>query len=198
MVNIETWFSFYVPRNILINCWLLSSSLSILQLIEWLASCHPLAFLISSVTFIEFWDSWHLYLDSLHVYRGHCSASESHDGIICRSSPLSHLGPIQGLVLEAAFVLALLQGGAITHLGLGRRSWRRHFGYLLWLGQGRRRLLLDGGDIGVVIDGLQLRDGGKLGRVVIGQTPGRGGASLKIIGLDPVQRLDSTFFAKYA
>ena len=136
-----------------------------------------------------------IYLDSLHVYRGHCSASESHDGIICRSSPLSHLGPIQGLVLEAALVLALLQGGAVTQLGLGRRSWRRHFGHLLWLGQSRRRLLLDRGDIGVVIDGLQLRDGGKRGRVTImcvaiGHTPGRGGASLKIMGLDPVQRLD--------
>ena len=53
-------------------------------------------------------------------------------------------------------------------------------------------MLPDHRDNGVVIDGLQLRDGGKLGRVVIGQTPGRGGASLKIIGLDPVYRLDST------
>ena len=48
----------------------------------------------------------------------------------------------------------------------------------------------------MVIDGLQLWDGGQQRQVAIGQTPRRGGASLKIIGLDPVQRLDSTFFAK--
>ena len=65
----------------------------------------------------------------------------------------------------------------------------------LGLGQ-ERRILLNHRDNGLIIDGLQLRDGGKLGQVVIGQTPGRGGASLKIIGLDPVQRLDSIFFAK--
>ena len=108
---------------------------------------------------------------------------------------MSHLGPIEGLVLEAALVPALLQGGAVTELGLGRRSRRRHLGHLLWLGQGGGRLLLDGGDIGVVSDGLQLRDGGQRGRVAImcvaiGQAPGGGDASLKITGLDPVQRLD--------
>ena len=102
------------------------------------------------------------------MYRGHgCPGSESHGGVISRSSPLSHLGPIEGLVLEAALVPALLQGGAVTELGLGRWSRRRHLGHLLWLGQGGGRLLLDGGDIGVVSDGLQLRDGGQRGQVAI-------------------------------
>ena len=70
-------------------------------------------------------------------------------------------------------------------------------GHISCLGLGQeRRILPNHGDNGVGIDWLQLQDGGQLGRVVIGQPLGRGGASLKIVGLDPVQRLDSTFFAK--
>ena len=123
--------------------------------------------------------------------------SQSHGGVIPRGSPLSHLGPVHRLVLEAALVAAVLRRGAVAELGLGRRRGRRHLGRFLGLGQSRRRLLLPG-DIGerrVVSDGLQLRDGGQRGRVAImcvaiGQTPGRGGANLQIMSLVQVQRLD--------
>lgn len=122
--------------------------------------------------------------------------SQSHGRVIPRSSPLSHLGPVHRLVLEAALVAAVLRRGAVAELGLGRRRGRRHLGRLLGLGQGRGRLLLpSSGEIGerrVVSDGLQLRDGGQRGRVAImcvaiGQAPGRGGANLQVMSLDRVQ-----------
>ena len=111
--------------------------------------------------------------------------SESHGGGILRRPPLSHLGPIQRLVLEAGLVPALPRVRAVTQLGLRRRGGRRGLGHLLWLGQGRGRLLPGpAARWRVVSQRLQLRDGRERGRVTgVAISAGGGGGRLQTRGM---------------